>query len=190
MRYTTVFAAALLSILLGACGGEPAATEARAKIRAPSAAAADAFGADVNQDLATLRQVTASFHDFDMAKNAHWSALITPCMTSSEGGMGFHYGNTDLIDGSVSVDKPELLLYEPEKNGTLRLVAVEYIVPLTAWTHRDPPRLFGRDFRVNEQFQVWALHAWVWKHNPSGMFADWNPNVTCAGTGGMTTMLH
>jgi len=22
-------------------------------------------------------------------------------------------------------------------------------------------------------------HAWVWKHNPAGMFADWNPEVTC-----------
>lgn len=28
------------------------------------------------------------------------------------------------------------------------------------------------------------LHAWIWKANPSGMFAAWNPNVTCpAGDG-------
>jgi hypothetical protein len=25
----------------------------------------------------------------------------------------------------------------------------------------------------------YELHAWVWKHNPSGMFNDWNPLVTC-----------
>lgn len=23
------------------------------------------------------------------------------------------------------------------------------------------------------------LHAWIWKHNPSGTFAEWNPNVRC-----------
>ena len=27
--------------------------------------------------------------------------------------------------------------------------------------------------------QVRALHAWVWKENPSGMFADWNPKASC-----------
>jgi hypothetical protein len=34
-----------------------------------------------------------------------------------------------------------------------------------------PPRIEGAG--------IWALHVWLWKHNPSGMFADWNPNVTC-----------
>lgn len=150
----------------------------------------DAFGADVEQDLARLRRVTASLHDTATAMRAGWSTMITPCMLSPEGGMGFHYGNTKLIDGTVRADEPELLLYEPEKNGTLRLVAVEYIVPLSAWTGTRPPRLFGRDFKVNAQFQVWALHAWVWKHNPNGTFADWNPTVGCANVGAVTTMLH
>jgi hypothetical protein len=34
--------------------------------------------------------------------------------------MGSHYGNTALIDGTAQVDKPQLLLYEPEQNGRLR----------------------------------------------------------------------
>jgi hypothetical protein len=25
----------------------------------------------------------------------------------------------------------------------------------------------------------YVVHAWIWRHNPSGMFADWNPNVKC-----------
>ena len=25
----------------------------------------------------------------------------------------------------------------------------------------------------------YELHVWAWKHNPSGMFADWNPTVSC-----------
>jgi hypothetical protein len=25
----------------------------------------------------------------------------------------------------------------------------------------------------------YLMHAWIWKHNPSGMMSDWNPEVTC-----------
>lgn len=57
---------------------------------------------------------------------------------STAGGMGFHYGNTDLIDGNVQVDQPELLLYEPQADGSLELVAVEYITPTTS-TPATPP---------------------------------------------------
>ena len=177
--------------MLGACGGDPTTTEAawRASLQ-PGVGSGDAFAADVNQDLAALRRVTASFHSFGAAKNAGWSTMITPCMVGPDGGMGFHYGNTKLITGSVRVEEPELLLFEPERNGALRLVAVEYIVPLSAWNSSKPPRLFGRDFKVNTQFQVWALHAWVWKSNPSGMFADWNPSVSCANASDGSAMSH
>jgi len=176
--------------LLSACGDESTTTESAASLQAPTAAELQAFGPSTSSDLAELRRVTASFHDFDAATHAGWSAPITDCMESDLGGMGFHYGNTTLIDGAVRVDQPELLLYEPEKHGKLRLVAVEYIVPLTAWTSPKPPRLFGRDFKVNEQFQVWALHAWVWKENPSGIFADWNPRVNCKHATAVSTMQH
>jgi hypothetical protein len=151
------------------------------------------FGADVESDLATLRRVTAAFHDFDVAKNAGWGTKITACMTdpAGSGGMGFHYGNTMLIDGTARVDQPELLLYEPEQNGRLRLVAVEYIVPY-AFHSRDaePPVLFGQPFQRNDVFQLWGLHAWVWKDNPSGMFANWNPTVNCDNTLDRMAMVH
>jgi len=175
MRHAAPLLAAIA--LLAACGDPTStATAPVDQVRASQAG----LGRDVNRDLATLRRVTAPFHNFEQAQDAGWLAKITPCMTNpAEGGMGFHYGNVGLIDGAVAVDEPELLLYEPQKNGRLRLVAVEYIVPLSAWTSSQPPRLFGRDFHVNEMFQVWALHAWVWKENPSGMFADWNPLVSC-----------
>jgi hypothetical protein len=35
---------------------------------------------------------------------------------------------------------------------------------------------------VNTAFGVWILHAWVHKSNPSGVFEDFNPNVTCPAT--------
>src|SRR5712671_3033444 len=164
--------------ILGGCSGAQTPTESAASFSSPAANAS--FGADVNKELALLRQVTSSFQQFDNAKAAGWKTQITGCMTDANGagGMGFHYGNTDLINGTVSVDKPELLLYEPEKNGRLRLVAVEYIIPYSFHgSDLAPPVLFGQEFKKNATFQLWGLHAWVWRENPSGVFANWNPKV-------------
>jgi len=190
MRRTVQLLAGIL--VLGGCRGEQIPTEAamRAQLQAD---ASQSFGSSVNKDLATLRQATAAFQRFDSASHAGWSAPITACMTDpgGAGGMGFHYGNVGLINGTVSVDKPQLLLYEPEQNGRLRLVAVEYIIPYTFVPRSaEPPVLFNQKFAQVDAFGLWGLHAWVWKENPSGMFASWNPNVNCANTTAVATMVH
>lgn len=143
-------------------------------------------------DLATLRRVTAPFHSFDSASSAGWAAKITSCMSDSAlGGMGFHYGNPSLIDGTGKVDEPELLLYEPQADHSLQLVAVEYIIPYTAHARSDaPPVLFGQQYKQNDTFQLWGLHVWVWKSNPSGLYADWNPKVNCDNTTDDASMTH
>jgi hypothetical protein len=135
-----------------------------------------------NTDLATLKRVTSPFRTFSAATTAGWSTKITSCMADQTlGGMGFHYGNTALIDGTVQVDKPELLLYEPQADGSELLVAVEYIIPYTAHARSDaPPVLFGQQFKQNDTFQLWGLHVWAWKTNSSGLYADWNPQVNCS----------
>jgi hypothetical protein len=173
--------------LLAGCGSEPTAT-----LTTTEAQAERALTRDVRLNLEKLRQVTDPFHDIDVARDAGWSTPITACLTDPEGtgAMGYHYGNTKLIDGSVKIDEPELLLYEPQPGGGLQLVAVEYIVPLSAWHSPAPPRLFGRNFHVVQAFQVWALHAWVWKQNPNGIFTDWNPLVSCANATSVTTVSH
>lgn len=177
--------------LLSGCGAEKISTDDNASRIEPATTPSLDTDAEEQRNLATLRRVTEPFHHFDAAKHAGWSQMITGCMTDSvAGGMGFHFGNPNLINGTVRVDEPELLLYEPEKGGGMRLVAVEYMVPLTAWTAPRPPRLFGRDFKVNSAFGIWALHAWVWKNNPSGLYADWNPTVSCANATTMSTMAH
>ena len=177
--------------LLNGCGGEPTTTGVTsAGSDVGPQGAANRATASRSADLDPLRRVTAPFRQFEKARAAGWSAQITPCMTDPAGGMGFHYGNPALIDGSVRIDEPELLLYEPQPGGRLRLVAVEYIVPLSAWTSPQPPRLYGRDFHVVPAFQVWALHVWLWQKNPGGLFTDWNPLVTCANTTDVATMAH
>jgi hypothetical protein len=183
--------------LLGGCS-EKVPTETAAQVQPQVAAnrgSDDGEGngsASLRRDLATLRRVTAPFHSFKKAKAAGWSTKITDCMTDPKaGGMGFHYGNTDLINGTVSVDKPELLLYEPDKHGRLNLVAVEYIIPYTEHSREsEPPVLFGQQFKQNDTFKLWGLHAWVWKENPSGIFASWNPLVSCKYAPAASSMSH
>ena len=79
----------------------------------------------------------------------------------------------------MNLTTPELLLYEPRPNG-LRLVGVEYIIPFDFVPATDPaPSLLGQDFHANTDAGIWAFHVWIPRHNPSGMFADWNPKVSC-----------
>ena len=148
--------------------------------------------APADKDLIALHEATRPFQDFQAATAAGWSAEITPCMADpAVGGMGFHYGNTRLIDGTVNVKEPELLLFEPDANGRMNLVAVEYIIPYTAHSRSDaPPVLFGREFKQNDAFQLWGLHVWVWKDNPNGTFADWNPSVSCAHAAATSVMTN
>jgi hypothetical protein len=134
-------------------------------------------GAVMNQELAALRRATAPFHNFDKAAAAGYGVQLTPCDEQlPDGAQGYHYGNPALIDGTASLLEPEILQYEPQAGGHLRLVGIEYIVPLT---EPQPPPLLGQQFHANQAAGLWALHVWAWRHNPSGMFADWNPKVSC-----------
>ena len=73
----------------------------------------------------------------------------------------------------------------------LRLVALEYLVLKSDWDAAHggpgatPPSLFGQAFDLTlagNRYGLpdfYSLHAWLWDPNPSGMFAEWNPRVTC-----------
>ena len=174
MRKTSLLVAALV---LAACGDEPATTEATG-LR-PSTASAE------HQGLATARAATARFHRFDVAHDAGYDFLFMDmCMEDAggAGGMGYHYVDTGLLDATLDVARPEAVMYEPGTNGQLRLVGLEYVIPAAAWTSPTPPRLLGRDLVLNG-FGLWALHVWIWKNNPSGIYADWNPDVSCENAG-------
>jgi len=129
--------------------------------------------------LRQLRRATAKYRRIQVAAELGYDAQLTPCQEVEVGGMGFHFGNLALFDDKVEALKPEVLLYEPQKDGRLRLVAVEYAVPFTVWHEADPPELNGVAFHRNNTFGLWILHAWVWKHNPEGVLEDWNPRVSC-----------
>lgn len=141
---------------------------------------------EVRSQVTELRRATARYHTVGHAMDDGWSvAFPEPCLAHErEGDMGLHLLNPELIADeeadAVEVTRPEFLVYEPGPAGQMRLVAVEYVVPFTARpADAAPPTLFGQEFHANETFGVWALHVWAWRHNPSGIFADWNPKVSC-----------
>lgn len=153
--------------------------------RIVAAAAAAVLGAGLlatpasgsQAQFASVRQATAAFHVVAKAEAAGYEKFL-PCFESpGVGGMGQHFADLASLDGTVEVDHPEVLVYEPARGG-YRLVAVEYVVPQAAWTSAEPPELFGEHFHRNDTLGIWALHAWIWRPNPGGMHADFNPQVS------------
>lgn len=145
-----------------------------ATIALTSALAASPASGSAEQ-LAGVRSATAGFHRVAAAESAGYEKFLL-CFDSPDGGMGQHYADFAAIDGTAEATHPEVLVYEPT-GGRMRLVAVEYVIPQAAWAGSEPPRLFGESFHRNDTLGIWALHAWVWRHNPDGMHADFNPKV-------------
>jgi hypothetical protein len=137
----------------------------------------------VERQLQTARFATGAYFSEKLAPKAGYQRT-DECVSSSEGGMGYHYLNPDHI-GSTHPGKPAAVLYEPGKKGKRNMVAAEYIVrdadqkPATVERHRAfGQRLKGPLFLPQLGWH-YALHVWLWKDNPSGLFADWNPRVHC-----------
>ena len=144
--------------------------------------AAPAAAHEDDNPLAAVKKATARFHNLeDLADNAGYGRLL-PCFDlPGVGGMGQHYVKKSLLDATVTPTEPEALVYEVD-GSELTLVAVEYIIPQPAWHSNQPPRLFGRWFYRNDTLGLWALHAWIWRSNPLGTFASYNPRVSlCPG---------
>lgn len=150
--------------------------------------------AALQDELAQVRRVTARFHDLDAALGAGYelgwvngsgSRIITGCVAHpTAGAMGYHYFNKELMDDlTVDVLKPEALVYAPDTDGQLKLAAVEWVArgpnsnpPGVA----EPPTVLGMQMHILvPAVGFYIMHAWVWSPNPAGMFADWNPEVTC-----------
>lgn len=93
--------------------------------------------------------------------------------------MGWHYLKPGLLDERFEATAPELLVYADDPcGGKRRLVAVEYAVPLDL--SKNAPQGFAGSADVwtaNTAFGLWTLHAWVFEHNPDGVFAGYNPRV-------------
>ena len=150
--------------------------------------------ATFQDQLAQVRLATARFHDVNAAIEAGYEPgwvngsgqrIITNCVAHpTDGAMGYHYFNASLMDDlAVDVLQPEALVYEPKADGTLKLVAVEWVARgpnSNPAGLSEPPSVLGMDMHILvPAVGFYIMHAWIWKPNPAGMFADWNPNVSC-----------
>ena len=139
----------------------------------------------VNPLAEKVRALDSRFEDVAVAKAEGYAPI--PCASDLTGGaMGIHYVNAAYLkDDSVDIAKPEAVMYEPMADGTLKLIAVEYI------TAKGPASLEGHLFNFNTAPNryglgpFYELHVWAWKQNPTGAFADMNPNVSCDAMKGM-----
>lgn len=167
-------------------------------------------------DLAAVRQATERFKDVKVAlAEGYIRDPFDLCDTAEMmgrpaalGAMGIHYFRPDLLGitappnprvngNGIHLDflKPSILIYEPQANGALELVAVENLAFASAWRaagHTTPPTFHGVAYNYMENDPKTAAdeahwfephydrHVWIYRENPNGVFAPFNPKVTCA----------
>jgi hypothetical protein len=171
-----------------------------------------------NSSEPTLKQVRAAVEKYKDVKAALADGYIKDpsgmCETAEMmgkpaklGAMGVHYFRPDLlgitappnprVDGNgtyTDFHHPAVLLYEPQADGSMKLIGVENLVFEKAWKaagHTQPPSFHGVPFdhmvddpatKIDEAHGFmphYDRHVWVIRDNPNGVFAQYNPNVTC-----------
>ena len=139
-----------------------------------------ALAADAANPFAdAVRAANSRFEDVAVAVKEGYSPI--PCDSAPMGGgMGIHYVNgAYLKDKTPDIARPQAVMYEPEADGSLKLIAVEYI------TFKGPASIDGHLMNFNGAPNSYGLdpfyeiHVWAWKTNPHGTFADDNPDVSC-----------
>jgi hypothetical protein len=138
--------------------------------------------AEAERAIATLRRATARYHNLNAALEDGFVFLHGCEVRPGEGGVGALYVHFDrLLDGVLDPGLPDALVYEPARNGREKpkLVAAELAIPYALWSGDDPPTFLGAEFQREDEFAVYGLHIWIWRHNPEGMFAEGNPRVSC-----------
>ena len=171
-------------------------------------------GADEASEIAAIRAATEKYQDVNVALADGYIPDPSGQCVSAEaeglppewGTMGVHYLNPAAlkitateprVDGmSTYTDftKPAILLYEPQADGSLALVAVENLVFMEAWKaagNAAPPEFAGKPWHMmiddpktkGDESHAFAphydQHIWAFRDNPTGVLMPFNPIVTC-----------
>jgi hypothetical protein len=137
------------------------------------------FGEAVDRDIMTIRAATAKFKTTEAAEAAGYKRGTDCIQYQPAGAMGYHWQNNDLLDTTLDLQHPEVLVYEKMPDGTFQLNGVEFLVPISAWKSDEPPRIMGQALIKAPSIGLYFLHVWIWKPSPTGLFAMWNPDVKC-----------
>jgi hypothetical protein len=132
-----------------------------------------------------VRNATQQYQD---VSNAVGYSPALGCVSGSDhGAMGIHYVNGSLLNGPIDPMHPQALIYEPQSNGELKLVGVEFIILASALPPNSAPQVEGHLMLFVDGPNRYGLppffelHVWAWRDNPHGPFVDWNDHVSCAG---------
>ncbi len=136
-----------------------------------------------------VRDATAKYQDVKAAM-ADGYQLVFGCVSGEDSGaMGLHYLNSSILNaGILDPSRPTIVIYEPQPDGTQKLIGADFLVMADAWnlTHSGPPQLMGQWFHLftsPNRFGLppfYTLHVWAWKENPTGAFVNWHSDVSCA----------
>jgi len=144
-----------------------------------------------------VRDATARYQDVRVAEYDGYHLAFGCVSGPDSGAMGLHYVNGTLVgNGVVDVTRPQIILYEAQPDGSLKLTGADYLVMAEEWDAKHPgttPQLMGQIFHYFEspnRFGLkpfYTLHVWAWKENPNGAFVNWHPDVSCQSFVGQTT---
>jgi hypothetical protein len=179
------------------------------------AIAPDVFGISSEPNLDAVRAATERFQDVNVAlAEGYIRDPMNICDTAEMMGrpaeygvMGIHFFRPDLlgittppnprVNGNgthTDFNQPAVLIYEPQEDGSLELVAVENLVFIKAWEEAGftgRPTFQGVPFDLMRDDPATALdeahnfephydlHMWLYRDNPRGTFTQFNPNATC-----------
>lgn len=164
-------------------------------------------------DLDALRELVSKYQDIEVALADGYISPDNHCVSAAGeglppelGAMGIHYIHPALleitatdprVDGnSTHTDwmRPSILIYEPQADGSLELVAVENLVFEAAWNASGSTEelvLNGRNWdhmaddpatpgdEAHGFTPHYDQHVWLFRDNPMGVLMPFNPNVTC-----------
>ena len=179
-------------------------------------AAADDSPGPGEPTLAEVRALTEKYQDVKVAlAEGFIRDPSNMCETAdmmgrpaADGAMGVHYFRPDLlgitappnprVNGNgthTDFRAPAILIYEPQADGSMQLVAVENLVFQASWAaagHDSPPTYYGVPYDnmkddpatpVDEAHNFephFDRHVWIYRENPNGVFKPLNPAVSCA----------
>jgi hypothetical protein len=148
-----------------------------------------------------VQEATAKYVNVNNATAAGYGPVLGCVSGSDHGAMGIHYvngslltGETLLANGQLDPTRPQALIYEPQSNGALKFVGVEFIILASALPAGAAPQVDGhlmlyidgptaaRPDATPNRYGLPALfemHVWAWRDNPQGSFVDWNNHVSC-----------
>ena len=175
-----------------------------------TAAMAEVPRTQPDQALQQLARELEPFKDVAYARSQGY-VQASPCEAHpTRGAMGHHFVNLRLlgitapvnerVNGTgtyTGVNPPPILLYIPDGQGGLKLAGIELLVFAEAWhaTNKQPPKYRGREYdymaddpstpqdEAHGFMPHYDLHIWLFEHNPSGLYAQWNPALSCSTAG-------